>query len=149
MFNNSESWAAPCRRPSARDRLCACGRLDSIPRALRRPEWPQQPQRCSTASRGLRRPTEEGQGRQGLPHVAPPRPPTSASPAPPAGQGLELEASVAVYVNRPHYAKFWMSSSRTRSTGTSPRVPVPRVAQSGWIRTNRKSFSSSYAGSSG
>ena len=30
-----ESWAAPCRRPSAR--LCACGRLDSVPRALRRP----------------------------------------------------------------------------------------------------------------
>ena len=42
-----ESWAAPCRRPSAR--LCASGRLDSVLRALRRPAWPQQQQRCSSA----------------------------------------------------------------------------------------------------
>ena len=116
--------------------------MDSVPRAFRRPEWPQLPQRCSSALK-----TRSARERLCWVLIQTRSPACCYSPrrrldsfarsqkvhggraktkdyytwleakyskafyvgesrASGGRQDLEFEASVAVYVNRPHYAKF-------------------------------------------
>jgi hypothetical protein len=156
-----------CRDHSRTQRAAiARNAVDVLGRApTRSPACCYSPRHVSTASRGLRR--RKGKGAKDYYtwleanyskdfYVG-------ESRASGERQGLEFEASVAVYVSRPHYANvleamladpqhrnFLETPARPRRAfrGGKRALLVPNFAQSRRIRTSRKSFSSSYAGSS-